>query len=76
MAADHRDHRPGAAQDSRFALHARDALRKAIVYYGWDHPVVAAAQETVIAIGRSDRVLHGGTPSGVPERPHPLPVCP
>ena len=43
-----------AAQESPYVRHARQTLRRAIVYYGWDHPVVASAESSLAAL------LNGG----------------
>ena len=54
MSADHR-HQAFASAEAPFQLHARQALRAAIVHYGWDHPVVDAAQRSVLGIGQLAR---------------------
>ena len=41
-----------AVYESPFEALARQALRAAIVRYGWDHPVVASAQRSLMAIRR------------------------
>ena len=47
-------HHAAATPDSPYVRHARQTLRRAIVYYGWDHPVVASAESSLAAL------LNGG----------------
>jgi hypothetical protein len=50
MSAHHEHYQPTGNHPSPFEAHARQALQAAIVYYGWDHPVVASAQRSLTAI--------------------------
>ena len=54
MHASEHHHAFAAAQETPYVRHARQTLRKAIVYYGWDHPVVASAESSLAAL------LNGG----------------
>ena len=49
-------HHAAAAEESPFARHARQALRQAIIQYGWDHPVVATAERSLVALLNAGRV--------------------
>ncbi len=39
-----------AAAEAPFEHHARQALRRAVIYYGMEHPVVDAALRSVLGI--------------------------
>lgn len=41
---------PNRDHETQVEAEARRALNEAISYYGWDHPVVAGAQRTVMAL--------------------------
>ena len=53
MYADPRGHQATRFAETPFEAHARHALRAAIVTYGWDHPVVSAAERSLRAIRRT-----------------------
>ncbi|MEM7224055.1 MAG: hypothetical protein AAF495_13820 [Pseudomonadota bacterium] len=57
MTTIHQGHQAAGAHESPFQRHARQSLRDAIITYGWDHPVVAAAQRSLFQIRRSDLTL-------------------
>ena len=45
-------HHSAAALELPFEHHARQALLRAVIYYGMDHPVVDAALQSVLRIRR------------------------
>ena len=63
MPADHRDH-SAAALEVPFEHHARQTLRRAVIYYGMDHPVVDAALQSLLEIRQV-----AGFQDGVPLAP-------
>ena len=52
-----RGHQAAGARETPFQRHARQSLRDAIITYGWDHPVVTAAQRSLFRIHRTDLSL-------------------
>ncbi len=54
MTSEIRGHQAAGSQETPFQRHARQSLREAIIAYGWDHPVVTAAQRSLFQIHRTD----------------------
>ena len=50
-----------AALELPFEHHARQALLRAVIYYGMDHPVVDAALQSVLGIRQVAGIEDGGT---------------
>ncbi len=50
-----------AAAEAPFEHHARQALRRAVIYYGMEHPVVDAALRSVLGIRQVARIRDDGT---------------
>ncbi len=50
-----------AALEVPFEHHARQALLRAVIYYGMDHPVVDAALQSVLGIRQAAGIEDGGT---------------
>ena len=51
--------RSNTATEAPFEHQARQALRQAVIYYGWDHPVVDAAFRSVLRIRRAAGINDG-----------------
>ena len=60
MTAVHQHHSHTSAE-AAFEHHARQALRQAVIYDGWDHPVVDAAFQSVLRIRRVAGIRDGAT---------------
>ena len=54
-------HHSAAATEVPFEHHARQALLRAVIYYGMDHPVVDAALQSVLGIRHAAGIRDGAT---------------
>ena len=54
MYDDQNGHQGAGISEAPFECYARQALREAIIAYGWDHPVVSAAERSLMEIRRAD----------------------
>ena len=57
MSAQYQTDPAATCQETPFQRYARQALREAIIAYGWDHPVVEAAQQSLFMIRETDHSL-------------------